>query len=281
MGVLDHGHRWPDGARCVVAVTFDWDGTCIEVGHDQAPVGNRSHGRYAAKRGIPRFLEIFRRQGIATTCYIPGYDAEVSPDLVRQIATAGHEVASHGYLHEGTDLGDTEPALLEKTHAILTDVTGEAPKGWRSPSGQKSVLTVRTLKRLGYIYDSSDKDHDYPYLGRVEGEDVEGYMFLPNNTSSLDDFAFTRTSYTPPSEILRHWKQEFDAIWAEQGYFNLTVHPRCGYGSGSPARARLLDELVTYIKGFDGVVFLRMIDLAQWCLENPDEWRLPRGGGHV
>jgi hypothetical protein len=44
------------------------------------------------------------------------------------------------------------------------------------------------------------------------------------------------------------WKQEFDAIYAEGGYFNLTVHPRVGYGSASPARCAIVERLIEYIK---------------------------------
>ena len=59
-----------------------------------------------------------------------------------------------------------------------------------------------------------------------------------------------------------------DAIYAEGGYFNLTVHPRVGYGSGSPARVAIVEKLIEYIKGHDSVRFVGMLELAQWCLKN-------------
>lgn len=272
---------WPGGARCVVAITLDWDGPSVEIDEGRTPpLGAWAHGRYSAKCGIPRYLRILNRHGIAATAFIPGYDAEQNPDLVREIAAAGHEIAAHGYLHESHDIGPGEADLLRRSHDILTGITGTAPRGWRSPSGRKSAMTVRTLMGLGYRYDSSDKDHDYPYLGRVDGQDVGDYMFLPNNTSSLDDYPFFDLSLTPPSEVLTHWKQEFDAIHREGGYYNLIIHPRLGYGSGSPARARIVDELITYIRQFPDAAFVRLIDLAEWCLRSPDDWRL-KGDLHV
>jgi peptidoglycan/xylan/chitin deacetylase (PgdA/CDA1 family) len=221
-------HAWPDGARCVIGLTLDFDGTSLERGRDQLPFGARSHGRYSAKCGIPRFVDMFTRQEVPWTFYVSGYDAEESPDLVRSIARSGIEIGSHGYLHEGVDPGDAEPELLERTHKLLSDITGTAPKGWRSPSGHKTARTLHKLRELGYVYDSSDKDFDLPYLLRYGGQEHDNYLCLPNNTSSLDDFPFYRVSYTPPSEVLTHWMQEFDAIYAEGGYFNLTVHPRVG-----------------------------------------------------
>ena len=57
-------HTWPNGARCVVAFTVDFDGTGNERGHNYDPVGIRSAGGYSARRGVPRMLDIFERRGI-------------------------------------------------------------------------------------------------------------------------------------------------------------------------------------------------------------------------
>jgi len=263
---------WPQGVKCVVALTVDSDGPCCEIGQKVLPLGARAHGRYSGKGGIQRYLDLFARENIPATFYVCGHDAEAWPDLVRAIAGAGHEVAAHGYMHENFELGEAEPALLEKSHDILTAVTGGPPRGWRSPGGRKSALTMRTLQRLGYRYDSSEKDDDFPYLAEFDGQHLEGFMELPNNTSSLDDFPFYRVSYTPPSEVLAHWIEEFDAIYREGGYFNLTLHPRLGYGSGSPARSAIIQRLIVHIRQYSDVRFMRMIDIADWCLREPARW---------
>jgi peptidoglycan-N-acetylglucosamine deacetylase len=266
-------HDWPGGARCVVCLTLDFDGPSLEVGRKQLPLGARSHGRYSAKCGIPRFAAMFARQNVPWTFFVSGYDAEQHPDVVRRVAEGGAEIGAHGYLHEGWDPGEAEPQLLERTHRILAECAGRPPRGWRSPSGHKSARTMRKLQELGYVYDSSDKDFDLPYLARYDGREREDLVILPNNTSSLDDFPFYRVSYTPPSEVLAHWIQEFDAIYAEGGYFNLTVHPRAGYGSGSPARVAAVEGLIEHIKRHEDARFLGMLDLAQWCLARPHAWR--------
>ena len=267
-------HRWPGGAKCIVAITIDFDGPSWETGRKILMVGRNSHGRYSAKRGIPRYLDILKRQAIPATFFVSGYDAEVHPDTVTAIAHGGHEVGTHGYLHEGWDLGDEEPFYLRKTHDILTDILGAPPTGWRSPSGGKSSLTMRTLLELGYIYDSSDKDHDLPYLPWLDGRELRSYLAIPNNTSSLDDFPFYRVSYTPASEVLVHWKEEFAAIYQEGGFYNLTFHPRNGYGSGSPARAQMIEQLIIHIKQHQNVRFMTLGELARWCLSDPAAWQL-------
>jgi peptidoglycan/xylan/chitin deacetylase (PgdA/CDA1 family) len=253
---------------------MDFDGPSVEVGRKLLPLGVHSHGRYSAKCGLPRYVAMFERLAVPATFFVPGYDAEVHPVTVRDVARAGFEIGTHGYLHEGWDLGDGEPALLEKTHRIVGDIIGKAPVGWRSPSGRKSTTTIHTLRRLGYRYDSSDKDADLPYLPVVDGVGLRDFVSLPNNTSSLDDFPFYRVSYTPASEVLRHWEQEFDAVWQEGGYYNLTLHPRTGYGSGSPARARIVEQIIAHARSRAGVRFVTLGELAEWCLAQPQRWQL-------
>jgi len=261
-------NRWPGDARCVVAFTVDFDGHGNEVGRDQDPVGVRAAGGYSARRGIPRMLDIFARHGIPATFFVPGYDAEQHPDTVRAIVAAGHEVAAHGYVHEGFDLlPDEEERRLLKTHHLLSELTDTPPLGWRSPGGKKSSITLAVLRDLGYLYDSSDKDHDQPYPAIVEGRQTTGMVELPNNTSSLDDAPLYVHGALTPMEMLELWKAEFDSIYHERGYFNLTYHPRAGFGSGTPARARVIDRLLAYIGSFPDVHITRMADLARWCLE--------------
>ena len=131
---------------------------------------------------------------------------------------------------------------------------------------------MRVLKRLGYRYDSSDKDFDLPYMVRIDGQRLDDMVEIPNNTYSLDDFPFFKFSMTPASEVLAHWKQEFDSIYAEHGYFMLTFHPRSGWGSGIPSRAKVIEEMILYIKQHEGVRFVNLRQLADWCLGNQSEF---------
>lgn len=262
--------RWPNDARCVVALSCDFDGTGNEIGQGLEPEGIRAAGRYSGRRGVPRMLDIFERHGVPATFFVPGHDAEEHPGLVREIVERGHEVAAHGYVHESFDVPlDEEERLLRMSHGILTDITGTAPVGWRSPGGKKSTRTLAVLRDLGYIYDSSDKDSDRPYPAIVEGRQSTSMIELPNNTSSLDDAPLYVGGAVTPLEMLELWKSEFDAIYNDTGYFILTFHPRAGFGSGTPARARVIDQMIAYMRSFDSVEFVRLGDLAQWCLK-PD-----------
>src|SRR5690606_17399576 len=147
----------PDGARCIVVVTIDFDGPSHDVGQGYAPLGSHSTGRYSARRGVPRHLDMLDRLAVKASFFVPGYDAECYPDIMRAIVGAGHEIGAHGYHHERVLFPpEEEERRLKLTHDILGNLLGAAPVGWRSPSGQKTYTTLAVLKQLGYVYDASD-----------------------------------------------------------------------------------------------------------------------------
>jgi peptidoglycan/xylan/chitin deacetylase (PgdA/CDA1 family) len=250
--------------RCAVTLGVDFDGPSHEVGRGIAPQGVHSWGRYSARCGIPRHIEMLKRQEVPCTFFVPGYDAQCYPETVKQIAEAGFEVAAHGWLHEAWDMpADEETPLLHRTDALLREITGQPVQGWRSPSGRKTANTMRVLREMGYLYDSSDKDYDLPYRLRFGTVQDDWILELPNNTYSLDDFPFFKFSHTPPSEVLEQWKSEFDAIYDQDRFFVLCVHPRSGWGSGTP------EQIIQYMKQHDGVHFFSSSEFAQWCLAHP------------
>ena len=260
--------QWPDGARCVVVVTIDFDGPSHDVGQGFAPLGSHSTGRYAGRRGIARHLRVLERAGVPATFFVPGYDAEWYPDIVRQMIAEGHEVGAHGYEHERTLFApEEEERRLRLTHDILSNLTGQAPVGWRSPSGQKTYTTLKVLHELGYRYDASDKDYDMPYM--LDLGENRSMVEIPNNTYSLDDHPWYHFSTTPVSEVLTNWQQEFSAIYAERGFYFLSLHPRSGWGSGTPSRSAAFAALLDFIKSHCGVRFLTLSQVCDFVLAHP------------
>lgn len=263
---------WPGSSRCAVAITVDMDGDGNEAGIGEAPLGIHSMGRYAARRGVPRFLDMFQRHGIPATFFIPGYDCKQSPDLIRRIAAEGHEVGSHGYMHEGFMMSpEEEERRLRLTHDLISDAIGKAPRGWRSPYGQKTRHTMKVLQSMGYIYDSSDKDTDTPYVFGIDGE-PERMVEIPNNTPILSDTSWYQDARTAPSDVEREWCDEFDSVYGNHGFFILTFHPRPGFGSGLPARANVIDHLLQHIKRHDDVSFVTLEQVADHVLASANDY---------
>ena len=91
------------------------------------------------------------------TFFILGWIAEKLPDLVREIHTRGHEVASHGLNHNlCTEL--TQSGLkqdLETSRQLLEDITGSPVQGFRAPSFAVDNSMLEMIHNAGYTYDSS------------------------------------------------------------------------------------------------------------------------------
>ncbi len=108
-----------------------------------------------------RILDLFAAAGVHATFFILGWVAERHPDLVRRIAAAGHEIASHGYGHELVHaIGPARfRADIRRAKALLEDCTGAAVIGYRAPTF--SIGTQRTpwahaiLAEEGHAYSSS------------------------------------------------------------------------------------------------------------------------------
>lgn len=107
-----------------------------------------------------RVLEIFAAADRKATFFILGWVARRYPDLVRRIAAAGHEVASHGLEHVRVDR-HTPASFREDvatTKALLEDISGQAVRGYRAPSfsiGSAQFWAYDVLAAAGYAYSSS------------------------------------------------------------------------------------------------------------------------------
>ncbi|HAY10216.1 MAG TPA: polysaccharide deacetylase family protein, partial [Thauera sp.] len=88
------------------------------------------------ERNVDRILELLDGHGARGTFFTLGWVAERYPQLVRRIAGAGHEVASHGYAHErASDLTpESFSADIRLAKAVLEDITGQPVTGYRAPS---------------------------------------------------------------------------------------------------------------------------------------------------
>ncbi|MDX9701527.1 MAG: DUF3473 domain-containing protein [Candidatus Auribacterota bacterium] len=107
-----------------------------------------------------RVLDLFDRHNVKATFFILGWVAQKAPDLVREIARRGHEVASHGYHHQLVyNMTDNEFAGdITRTKEILESLAGKEVIGYRAPSYSitaKNFSALKILYRCGYRYDSS------------------------------------------------------------------------------------------------------------------------------
>jgi len=109
---------------------------------------------------LPELLDMLAEAGCSATFFVLGEVAERLPKRIREIAEAGHEVASHGYLHLRACERSPEAfrSDVERAKYLLEDLVGEPVLGFRAPEWSLRSLGSSRLPivaETGFAYDSS------------------------------------------------------------------------------------------------------------------------------
>ncbi len=228
----------PSGYEFTLLLSFDFDSESAEVWKGSDPVAI-SRGRYGARVGIWRVLELLDKYGLRVTFFVPGWVAENYPRIIADITNRGHEIAGHGYMHERFDElpPGEELRVIELMERYIQNAVGSRPLGFRAPYWRFSPRTLSILASRGYVYDSSLMDSDDPYTIRLDDNII---VELPVDWR-LDDWPLLEIERLTPREVLDMWIEEIEYAHRRKGYLSLTFHPQC---IGRGARIRVLEEVI-------------------------------------
>jgi polysaccharide deacetylase family protein (PEP-CTERM system associated) len=117
----------------------------------------------ALERQTDIVLTLLDELGIRATFFVLGMTAARYPDLVREVAARGHELASHGYAHERVhaQTADSFRSDLERSLEAIEQAASVRPVGYRAPAfsiTRETPWAYDVLGELGFEYDSSQYD---------------------------------------------------------------------------------------------------------------------------
>jgi len=260
---------WPEGAKVAVALSFDFDAETNALRDSDYSPGILSQGEYAARVAIPRILALLDKYRIPASFFVPAVTALLHPNEIKAIMAKGrHEIGLHGWIHERNSLlsEEEERDLMKKSFATLQKSTGKAPVGIRTPSWDFSPFTLKIIRELGLLYDSSLMADDRPYEILEEGKST-GVVELPVEWL-LDDypyFGFERYAavrpHIAPMDVMSIWAAEFDKAYEEGTLFVLTMHPKY---IGHRSRMVMLENLVGYMLSRKNVWFATHEEIARY-----------------
>ena len=268
-----------------------------------------SRGVFAAKRGVPRLLDMFKRYGITTTWHITGHSMESFPHATEMIVKAGHEIGIHGYSHENPIAMNRqqETDVLDRSIELAKSFTGVAPQGYATPWAEFSPYTLELLLSRGFKHDFTFMEEDcHPYYLRKgdswtkidytknaadwmkpwkAGEDVD-IVEIPLSWH-LDDAPPTMFVKTSPNshgwvsgqELGQIWLDHFDWIYRD---FDYAIYPLCLHpdAAGKPHVIMATERLIDHALSHSGV---RMVTHAQMAEDFrrrvPFGSKKPYGGG--
>jgi polysaccharide deacetylase family protein (PEP-CTERM system associated) len=147
------------------------------------------------ERNVERILALLADADSTATFFTLGWIAERYPALVRRIADAGHELASHGFAHQRASAQPQSEFLadIRLAKAILEDISGRDVCGYRAPSfsvGSANPWVFDAISEAGYRYSSSvypirHEHYGMPGAPRFAHEVRPGLLEIPVATVRL------------------------------------------------------------------------------------------------
>jgi polysaccharide deacetylase family protein (PEP-CTERM system associated) len=124
--------------------------------------------------GVRRFREVLDEEGVPGTFFLLGDVAAGRGAELRELADAGHEIASHGPDH--ALLTGRDPAEwadeLRRHRDQLEQILGARVEGYRAPCFTMDRAKLERLPELGFAYDSSWIRFDaHPLYGSMDLSD--------------------------------------------------------------------------------------------------------------
>jgi polysaccharide deacetylase family protein (PEP-CTERM system associated) len=111
-------------------------------------------------RNTERLLALFADAEVSATFFVLGWVADRFPVLVRRIAEAGHEIASHGYWHRL--IYETTPREfredIRRAKGAIENACGQQVLAYRAPSysiTDRSLWALDVLVEEGFAFDAS------------------------------------------------------------------------------------------------------------------------------
>jgi peptidoglycan/xylan/chitin deacetylase (PgdA/CDA1 family) len=244
---------WPNGARGALNLTFDNLGEAAELEMGALPAGALLGNHVTALEVLPRLLGQLEDRKLAATFFVEGLNAEIYPDLLREINACGNEVAYHAWRHEQwADLTATEQAANLARGVAAFGRLGLEIAGLRPPSGQLGAGGTGVLHEAGLRYCSPAGAgvgiEDGVALLPFEWRHLDASCVLPPLGSAREQIGGSRDPIEP-TRFAAWLEGEIDRLARDGGYMAIVLHPFMLGWLGEELLAGLLDRIAATAAG--------------------------------
>ena len=119
-----------------------------------------------------KILDVLGKYNVAATFFVIGKNAEYYPEVLKEVADAGHEIANHTYTH--ASLGKCSPDAIEREISSAEDsilgACGAKTKLLRPPEGSCSRDVMNIAASLGYsviLWNVDTRDWAHKSAGEI------------------------------------------------------------------------------------------------------------------
>jgi allantoinase len=273
--------NWPGGARVAVSFVINFEeGAEMSLAEGDAfnektyevtdeitgvpDLCMQSHFDYGTKVAWWRIADALERLGVAATVSTCGRAGELSPWLIRDAVTRGHEISCHGWRWErhANLREDDEREKIARAHKVLSDIAGAPVVGWHTRSTPSPNTRRLLVEHGGFLYDSDDYSDDLPFSVEVSGKKhlVIPYSFDTNDMHYHQGFH----RFVTARDFAEYTTDAYDTLWTEGGrMMSIGLHLRM---IGRPGRIAALDRIISHMKAKGGVWFATRRQIAEHWL---------------
>jgi peptidoglycan/xylan/chitin deacetylase (PgdA/CDA1 family) len=164
-----------------------------------------------------RLMEVLARHEVRATFFMIGRYVQERPDIVREVAKAGHVIGNHTFTHPLLIFkGASEiRRQIETCRRALHDAVGEHSNLFRPPFGGRRPAVMRIARQLGLepvMWNITGYDWNAPSVGHIEqkvSRRVEGgNVILLHDGGHLQMGSDRSRSVTATDRLLARYKAE-------------------------------------------------------------------------
>lgn len=144
-----------NNAVCLSFDVEDW--FQVENLREEFPFSSWNSQKLRVEKHTHVLLDLLDKYQFKATFFVLGWIAERLPELVSDIYSRGHEIASHGYSHQLNSTMSQEEIVQDivKSKSILENIIHIDVIGYRAPCFSVNEAVMDVLHTNGFKYDSS------------------------------------------------------------------------------------------------------------------------------
>jgi peptidoglycan-N-acetylglucosamine deacetylase len=163
-------------------------------------------GLKVLREGMPMLLDLYAKHNIKSTFFFTGYIAKLYPEVVKMIQPYGHEVGSHGLIHDPKQAFDVlsfpeQLNHLTESKKILEDIAGVEVISFRAPALRVNKDTPRALIQTGFKIDSSIAPQRFDFFMSFGGYKKLKWFLCPRSPYYTDHNSLFRKGNSPLLEM--------------------------------------------------------------------------------
>ncbi len=229
-------------------------------------IPNWAWHEYGMRVGIWRLMDALAKRGLKASAAI---NARVCQGAGEPVAQAMHEAGwafiGHGYAQSALHTVSDQQEVIRKCFEVLSEYTGETPKGWLGPGLHETLDTLDYLAEAGFKYVCDFPMDEQPVAMSTSTTPIVAMPY----SLELSDLPMMVVHQHESRVWLERVTDQFDRLYQEGAtqprVMSMSVHP---YIMGTPHRIKYFEAAYDHMLKHENVWFTTAEEIYDWFLND-------------